>query len=354
MTQQALAVRDGMPPGLLDCEARDLARLLGGPTLLHLPGRAPEPLFVSVLLHGNETTGFDAIRAVLRRYGSRPLPRPLSLFIGNVAAAQENVRTLSSQTDYNRAWPGTIAPGTAEAGIMAAVVDAMRVRRPFASVDIHNNTGLNPHYACVSGIGRPFLQLARLFSRVVVWFERPLGVQSTAMSALCPAVTVECGRIGTRDGVAHASEFLEACLHLSHFADQGVPARDIELLRTVAIARVPGDVSISFDGSAADVRFRDDIDHLNFGLADAGTFFGTVARLDARLQVISGDDRPLEGTWFTYEDGDIRLARPAVPAMLTRDVAAVRLDCLCYLMERVVVPDPRTGQTQSRATRNVS
>jgi hypothetical protein len=354
MAQLVLTIRDGMPPGLLDCDVRDLARLLGGPTLLHLPGRAPEPLFVSVLLHGNETTGFEAVRAILRRHGARPLPRPLSLFIGNVAAAQQDVRTLATQTDYNRAWPGTAAPGTVEAGIMAAVVEAMRARRPFASIDIHNNTGLNPHYACVSNIERPFLQLARLFSRVVVWFERPLGVQSTAMSALCPAVTVECGRIGTRDGVAHATEFLDASLHLSHFADHDVPARDIELLRTIAIVRVPGDVSISFDGSAADLRFRDDIDRLNFGLADAGTFFGTVARSDAQLDVIPGDERPLDGAWFTYEDGDIRLARPAVPAMLTRDVAAVRLDCLCYLMERVAVPGARPGQAQSRATRKVS
>ena len=49
-------------------------------------------LFVSVLMHGNEPTGWEAVRRVLQRYmqGDEPqLPRALSLFIANTAAAAE-------------------------------------------------------------------------------------------------------------------------------------------------------------------------------------------------------------------------------------------------------------------------
>ena len=40
-----------LPPGLADCPAAGLAELLGGPTLLHLPGRRGRPLFLTVLQH---------------------------------------------------------------------------------------------------------------------------------------------------------------------------------------------------------------------------------------------------------------------------------------------------------------
>jgi hypothetical protein len=39
--------------------------------------------------------------------------------------------------------------------------------------------------------------------------------------------------------------------------------------------------------------------------------------------------------YFDYADGEIRLARAAIPAMLTTKPAAVRQDCLCYLMHRI-------------------
>jgi len=45
----------------------------------------------------------------------------------------------------------------------------MRLRDVFASVDIHNNTGLNPHYGCVTALRHASLHLAAMFSRTVVY-----------------------------------------------------------------------------------------------------------------------------------------------------------------------------------------
>ena len=56
---------DEMPLSLLDTPASGLHDILGGPTLFHLAGRREPALFVSVLMHGNETSGWDAIRSVL-------------------------------------------------------------------------------------------------------------------------------------------------------------------------------------------------------------------------------------------------------------------------------------------------
>ena len=114
------------------------------------------------------------MQAVLRHHRRTILPRPLLLFVGNVEAAKAKVRTLPHQTDYNRTWPGTPHAGAPEALLMQEVVDTVKRHAPFASIDIHNNTGSNPHYACVNSLEQPFLHLARLFSRTVVYFERPL------------------------------------------------------------------------------------------------------------------------------------------------------------------------------------
>ena len=47
-----------LPEGFLDTSARDLHRVLPGPTLIHLPGRRTPELFVSVLLCKNDYPGF--------------------------------------------------------------------------------------------------------------------------------------------------------------------------------------------------------------------------------------------------------------------------------------------------------
>ena len=70
-----LTVLDTLPAHFLDTPARELHRLLPGPTLIHLPGRRQPELFVSVLLHGNEDSGVVALQSVLRTYAGRPLPR---------------------------------------------------------------------------------------------------------------------------------------------------------------------------------------------------------------------------------------------------------------------------------------
>src|SRR5512141_275326 len=90
----------GFPEVLLDVPSRDLWRHLRGPTLFYVPGKHALPLFVSVLLHGNESTGWAAVQSVVRHYQAK-LPRKLLLFVGNVEAAKHNVRTLPHQYDYN-------------------------------------------------------------------------------------------------------------------------------------------------------------------------------------------------------------------------------------------------------------
>ncbi len=334
---------DHLPPGFLEARARELHRVLPGPTLIELAGRREPPLFVSLLLHGNEDVGLRAVQELLRTHRLDRLPRSLALFVGNVAAAAAGVRRLPDQPDYNRIWPGG-GPGITPVHRMAAwVVERMAARGVFASADLHNNTGRNPHYACVNRLEPAFLRLALLFSRIVVHFTRPRGVQSMAFAPLCPAVTVECGRVGDGAGLRRAVAFLEACLHLAEIPARPVSPEEIDLYHTVARVRVRPGARIAFGTGPdpeADLVLVPDIDRLNFSELPAGTVLGW-ARAPEVLVVENDDGERLERACLgVAPDGTVLVRCHVVPSMFTRDVRVIHQDCLGYLMERLPLPEP--------------
>jgi hypothetical protein len=81
---------------------------------------------------------------------------------------------------------------------MRSVVETMVARGVFASVDVHNNTGLNPHYACTTELYQRFLHV----------------------------VTVECGKPEHAHRVEHVLEFIDACLYLSEIPQHPLPVQD--------------------------------------------------------------------------------------------------------------------------------
>ena len=243
-----------LPDGLLQlASAKEIQQVFQQPTLLHLQGKQKQPLFVSVLLHANEDTGFLAILELLKKYQDKELPRSLSIFFGNIEASKEGVRRLEGQPDYNRVWPGSEHPECDETRLMQDVVDEMARLSPFASIDVHNNTGKNPHYGCINSLDNQFLQLASLFSRIIVFFETPKGVQSMAMAKLCPAVTLECGQPHLPHGIEHATDYLDTVLHLEQIKSDPLPEKDIDVFQTVARVTVPKSCSFSFTEPTADI-----------------------------------------------------------------------------------------------------
>ena len=347
-----LKILHQLPPGLLESNATDLHQLLGGPTLVHLSGRRQPALFVSVLLHGNETTGFTALQQLLRRYQQQELPRDLSIFIGNVAAAEQQMRRLDHQPDYNRIWPGGIVTDTPEHQMVQQVFDIMREKSIFASIDIHNNTGLNPHYACINHLQQDFLHLATLFSRTVVYFTRPTGVQSMAFAELGPAVTLECGQIDQLRGVNHAVEFIDACLHLAQLPEHALAEQDIDLFHSVAIVKIPERWRLAIDSRDTDISLAPDLDHLNFRELAPGTVMARVnGVVDNPFDVRDEQGREVSERYFKIKEQQVFTRVPVMPSMLTLDLNIIRQDCLCYLMERIGInyPQPRSANEKSPA-----
>lgn len=329
---------DELPPGLLEKRADELHEILGGPTLIHLQGKRTEPLFVSVLMHGNETTGWDAVCSVLKQYETNEgveLPRSLSLFIANTMAAEEGVRRLPDQPDYNRVWPGGDDYESPEHEMMCQVIDSMSVRGMFAALDIHNNTGLNPYYACVNVLEHQALQLASVFGRTVVYFVRPKGVASMALAALGVALTLECGKVGESAALQHTAEFIDACLHMSELPERAVAPHDVHLFHTVAVVRVVESVEFGFGDSQATLSLIEDIEHQNFRELPAGFVLANVVSDGAfPVEVKGEDDRDITTRYFEIVNGQLRTKLPVMPSMLTRNKQVITQDCLCYLMER--------------------
>jgi hypothetical protein len=326
-----------MPDGLLDVDSTGLLDLLGGPALIHLEGKRKDSLFVSVMLHGNEYTGLLVIQQILRHYQDTELPRSLSIFIGNVAAAEQNLRALPGQPDFNRIWGYGDTP---EHQMTHQVMQAMRERKVFAAVDVHNNTGKNPHFALICRHQQNFYHLATLFNRTVVYTVKPDTTSTWGMSEFCPALTLECGLPGDQLGVAHAVEFIQACLHLSDFPEHPLPEQDMDLYHLVAIIKIPSEYSFSFDGvnlgDGTDIVFDNNLTSMNFSEIASGVSFCRIKKgSDAFLEAWDEHGKDQSTEFFIREGDDYKLTVPVMPVMLTDDANIIRMDCLCYLMERI-------------------
>ena len=67
-----------LPEGFFELETSNIRNLFPNPTLIHLEGKDPNVLFISILLHGNEYTGLKAMQRGVPRVSSRCSSAPLA------------------------------------------------------------------------------------------------------------------------------------------------------------------------------------------------------------------------------------------------------------------------------------
>ncbi len=317
---------DAPPAGIFSLPAHALAEALGGPTLFRLDGtRAGAPLFVSTLLHGNETSGWTALCRLMQ--DPPESMRPLIVFIGNPAAASRRVRHLPEEPDFNRIWCGGSAGHRA---LTEAVVHEATKQPLFAAVDLHNNTGRNPHYSVVTALEDRHLNLAYLFSDKAVYVEEPDTVLTRALQHHCASIAVELGPINDPRSDDLAEDLLRRAVTE---ADLPTTHENLTLYRSLARVHIADGVDFSFDDSPAKLRLTGGMEAVNFHAVPEHTPFGlsgeplghVVTVLDSSHNVVTED-------FFYSTSGEIRFRRAVVPAMYTTDPEVVRQDCLCYLM----------------------
>ncbi len=351
---------DGLPDGLLDADERTLLRALGRPTLVRFPGgTAQAPRAVSVLLHGDEPTGFQALLRVLRR---RPrLPYDLYVIVGNVQAALAPpgyaVRYLDDQEDLNRVWEDHPDPGPLRSAALA-VLARLRAAGLASLVDLHNTSGDTPFYAIATRVTPATINLATQFTTRLLHWELTNGALVQQLDDLCPAIAVECGLAGRRTSLEFALDGLRRYLGAGTLVTDRV-LHDHDLLHGLHRVTVRPDARFRFGGPLADdldLVIPPDADTYNLVEVPAGHPLGTVrAGADLPLEVVAPDGRDVTADLLTVQDGQVVLTRPATPVMMTRTVTAVRKDCLTYLaVDPTRPPLASSAATSSPANRSSS
>ena len=330
-----LHIIDEIPNRLLDVSPAELHQVLPGPTLLRIPGEKEPPLFICTLLHGDEPTGFLSVQQLLNRYRmqEKPLPRSVWLFLGNVAAARDNVRHLPGQPDFNRMWKGGTLP---EHRLVKQLLAILKSNKPFAGIDIHNTSGQNPHYACVNKLDEPFIGLGKLFSPMIVYFTRPEEVISLALAEFCTAITVESGQARDPFGVDHVLDFLEQCLALDSVPTGANNLANPKVFHSIARIELPDNCRIGFGETCqeTDFNFIENLESMNFVEQAENTLVGWRRNPNLKLAVVDEHGEDVSEGFISYHDEEIRLIRSVVPSMLTTHVPNVLDDCLGYMMQK--------------------
>ncbi len=322
---------DDIPDGFFELEIENILDVFPTPTLMQLQGDKPAALFVSILLHGNEYSGLKAVQAILKKY-HQYLPRSIFVFIGNVQAAAQNRRVLPGQTDFNRCWPGTELEPNVETAMMQQVIDHVTQQSLFAAIDIHNNTGANPHYACMTDVTRDNQHLAAMFNHIGMVFKRPRGVSTMAFDGVCPAVTLESGKPGDAVGIHHAVEMIDALLHLDHLPQREIAPHDLQLVQSLATVNIADDVSFDFNLSAqADLTFEPGFERKNFTEIKPTDVFA-ITRVPQPFRITNQQGENVSDEIMRIENNRVYLNKTLMPAMITLDKFIIRQDCLCYLL----------------------
>jgi len=333
---------NSLPTGLLELTANKLHTKIDNLTLVHLKGKIERPIFISILQHGNEHTGWDALKDYLNNH-QHQLPRSMSILFGNIQAARFNVRQLDNQPDFNRSWPSYLNLKDPIANKMREVTELIKLRKPFASVDIHNNSGRNPHYSGINSLNQEFVNLASLFSDTMIYFTTPVGIQSGAFAEFCPAVTVECGLSGASDGTEQTHTFLE--LLFNQYNLKTVPGilEHQRVYKIHATVKIKPEIGISFqqdNQNNVDFQLVNDLDVLNFCQIQAGEEFGKINKQLHSNHVMPFivtdiDNNTITDQYFKLEGNKVCCKSAFVPSMITQNIQAIRQDCLCYIMQPI-------------------
>ena len=334
-----LNIINELPDAFLDISYRDIKKIFEQPTLIHLKGHKSPALFVSILLHGNEFSGLEIMQKIFKKYQTDNgyiLPRDLWLFVGNVDAAELGLRAIDGQVDFNRAWPGTPEPQTDTAKLITKVFETINKDRLFAAIDLHNNTGQNPHYGCITDVTEENKYLCTFFNHIGMVFKSPKGVSTMAFDGICPAITLECSTPGNKPAKEKAFALLDDLMHMDHFPTKSLAKHDLQLVRNSATVKINKDVTFSFDDensiSDSDLTIVKNFDHHNFTMLEKGEVFAHT-KVDKPLLVISPEGEDITSKIIQNKNGSLSLKTAMMPAMITMDKSIVLQDCLCYLLE---------------------
>ncbi len=320
-------LRHELPGEVLDCTAAQLADVLSGPTLFDLTKPGRDPLFVSVLLHGNETSGWEAVRKLFSRHPELTSTSSILVFVGNVLSARKGVRKLDGQPDYNRVWNGGSTP---EHKLAEGVIAYAGSKQPWCAIDVHNNSGPNPHYSVITDLARATRSLASAFSSLAILAKQPPGTLTQAFSDFCTSITIEAGIPADPDSSERAGTLIRRLLSEGKLLE-GSP-ESLEIFDNFVRVTVEPEIA---NKDHTFPELNPELDTFNFRCLPAGSL---VCRLKDRARGIRANDaeqRDVTEDYFVIENSEVRLRQDVIMSMYTRDPLIAMQDCICYFLKPI-------------------
>lgn len=308
----------------LNYRSEELVQLYDKPVIFDLSHPDRRPFFVSTLLHGNETSGWDAVRSLVSESLENSRIPSFLLLLGNLTAAERNVRHLDGQPDFNRIW----AEGDTSYHLWAQeVLKFVRTKNPWYSLDIHNNTGPNPHHSIVTSLDQATLQSARLFSQYAIFAEQPPGVLTRRCAEFSIAMSIEAGLPQDPHSTIRTAKFIKQL-----WDRQDIPSTDFSDLKIFENS-VRVLLENAADLTSEDVpHFAPFLHRFNFKKIPAGTKLAKLAKPKTRLIALDEHQQDRTEDYLSYDGSNIFVRQDTIMSMYTEDPLIVRQDCVCYFL----------------------
>jgi len=327
-----------LPKSILNKSAKETIDLFKKPTLIEFDGvDKSSTIYLSVLMHGNESSGWEVFKELLREYyfAGKLFPKKLIVFVANPVAAQMNKRHLESQNDFNRVWT---AGESKEHKMAEEVMSFLKERSPlFAAIDLHNNSGRNPFFACVNVLRKDYLKLAKSFSSLMIYFTEPAGAHSIQLAKLGPALTLECGLAGDPAGIQAVLKMLQKCFVLDSWQNEELGI-DFDVFHIVAQITFKAKKTISLATNKnidTQVKLLPDLDLHNFKELAKGSVIANLNNDELPLHVLGLKNEDLACEYFEVTNNNLVCKKTFIPSMLSAEVEIIKQDCLAYVMEKL-------------------
>ncbi len=306
------------------------------PTAIEIIGKQSDQWrVISVLIHGNEPSGFYATYNFLKQ-GLIPETN-LSIIISSVRAARHEPlfthRYMPGEYDLNRRF-GIIDCHDRVTELAIQITEYIRTLSPQFIVDLHNTSGQSPAF-CVSISSHPSIhKIASLFTKEIVVTQLVIG-SLMEQNFNCPITTIECG--GSQNDKSH-NVALKGLTGLALVHDiNDIDANNMDVYNHPVRVRVHAGISLDYGDQAdtdVDITLINKIENLNQDVTTAGSHIGWLDRsLTDCLLAINDHGEDIITHLFHIEDGKLLAQRDIKIFMATRRADIAMDDCLFYVVE---------------------
>lgn len=307
----------------------------GRPICVYVPGRdSSRSRVLSVLIHGNEPTGYFAFLDWLKK--DQQPKTDVYCFISGVGAALTKPyfthRVMLTGQDLNRCFEPPFRGYEGE--LAEEILQAMKLIKPEALVDIHNTSGNSPDFGISTNRSACEFNLCSMFTTKVLVICFGMGTLVEVAAKTCPSVTIECGNSNHPQATPIALRGLETFFQTQNL-EAFQPKHPIHIIDNPIRLELKPEYKIVYSHEKeadADIVMPTDIDKLNSEAISSGT---KIAHLNhPSFEMFTFDSMHAHESiedYFYIENNALYTKVNCHLIMVTTNPIIAQNDCLFYI-----------------------